>query len=70
MIETARSLLKAGEWDFSVFECSACGIDFFTEDHVPLTGVPGSARIERLLLPKWDIARSRAALHVISSTRH
>ena len=40
MIETPRSLRQDGEWVVSVFECAACGIDFFTEDHVPLTGLP------------------------------
>jgi hypothetical protein len=38
MSETPRSARQDGKWEFSVFECSACGLNFFTEDHVPLTG--------------------------------
>ena len=54
-----------GEWDVSVFECSACGIDFFTEDHVPLTGLarPGVG-------PRFIAAMKRMVLHTIPSTRH
>jgi hypothetical protein len=39
MDETPRSLRQDGTWELSVFECDACRLDFFTEDHVPLTGV-------------------------------
>ena len=48
MIETPRSAPGVGRWVLSVFECSACGLDFFTEDHVPLTGavVPERKRID------------------------
>ena len=38
MDETARSLRPDGKWETSTFHCVACGLDFFTEDHVPLTG--------------------------------
>jgi hypothetical protein len=38
MIETPRSLRQDGKWEISVFHCDACGLDFLTEDHVPLTG--------------------------------
>ena len=69
MIETPRSLREDGEWDVSVFECNACGIDFFTEDHVPLTGLPGFGDSKRARLPR-DTVRSRAARHAISPTRH
>jgi len=51
MIETPRSMKQDGEWEVSVFECSACGIDFFTEDHVPLTGLLAPALV-RALLPR------------------
>jgi hypothetical protein len=40
MRETAASWTKAGAWEISVFECKACGVVFFTEDHVPITGAP------------------------------
>ena len=69
MIETPRSLREDGEWDVSVFECNACGIDFFTEDHVPLTGLPGFGDSKLARFPR-DTVRSRAALHAISPTRH
>jgi hypothetical protein len=39
MIETPRSMRAEGEWDVNVFECSACCLDYFTEDHVPVTGL-------------------------------
>ena len=39
MIETPRSVRQDGPWEFSVFHCDACALDFFTEDHVPLIGV-------------------------------
>jgi hypothetical protein len=44
MSETPRSIRHDGKWELSVFECSACGLDFFTEDHVPLTGAVMSER--------------------------
>jgi hypothetical protein len=65
MIETPRSMKQDGEWDVSVFECSACGINFFTEDHVPLTGLarpPVGAR--------FIAAMKRMVLHTIRPTRH
>lgn len=68
MIETPRSLNHDGEWAVSVFECGACGIDFFTEDHVSLADPPGF--IEEHPRPKLNTARSRAVLHVVSPTRH
>jgi hypothetical protein len=68
MVETLRSQKHDGEWDLSVFECQACGIDFFTEDHVPLTGPPGLANEQAR--PKLAVARTRAVVHGISSTRH
>jgi hypothetical protein len=66
MIETPRSMRQEGEWDVSVFERQACGLDFFTEDHVPLTGlpVPGSIRA------RFVAAIKRAVLHTITPTRH
>jgi len=64
MIETPRSLRGEGEWDVSVFECSACHLDFFTEDHVPLTG-PAPGFGARLMG-----AMRRGVLHVITPTRH
>jgi hypothetical protein len=60
MVETSRSLHHDGEWNTSVFECNQCGIDFFTEDHIPLTGLPSPP----------DTARSREIFHTISPTRH
>ena len=69
MIETPRSLRQDGDWDVSVFKCSVCGIDFFTEDHCPFAGVPDPAlggERARLL----DAARSRAAFHAVSPARH
>jgi hypothetical protein len=64
MIETPRSMRAEGKWDVSVFQCDACGIDFFTEDHVPLTGpAPGiGARLVGAL--------RRGVLHLIAPTRH
>jgi hypothetical protein len=44
MSETARSIRHEGKWELSVFECSACGLEFFTEDHIPLTGAVMSER--------------------------
>lgn len=70
MMETPRSLSEDGDWDLSVFECKACGIDFFTQDHVPLTGLPGNARSARTLFPKLDTVRSREVFHAISTSRH
>ena len=70
MIETLRSLSQDGDWDLSVFECNACGIDFFTQDHVPLTGLPGNARSVRAQFPNLDTVRSREVLHAISTSRH
>jgi len=70
MIQTPRSLQNDGEWDVSVFECAVCGIDFFTEDHVPLTGTPGSTDSKPAKFPTLDTVRSRAALHALSPTRH
>jgi hypothetical protein len=70
MIETPRSLNQDGEWDLSVFECNSCGIDFFTQDHVPLTGLPGIDNRKRPRFPALDTVRSRAVLHAISPTRH
>ena len=70
MIETPRSMRRDGEWDFSVFECSMCGIDFFTEDHVPLTGLPGLRDKKRALVPTAEALRFHAALNAGSSTRH
>jgi hypothetical protein len=66
MVETPRSLKHDGDWEISVFGCSACGIDFFTEDHVPLTGlpVPGSASA------KFIAAMRRMVHHTIRPTRH
>ena len=40
MSETAASWTRVGKWEVSVFECNVCGIVFYTEDHVPLTGFP------------------------------
>jgi hypothetical protein len=65
MIETPRSMKQDGEWDVSVFECSACGIDFFTEDHVPLTGLARPRVGERFIA-----AMRRMILHTITPTRH
>jgi hypothetical protein len=28
----------------TVFECNACGVVFYTEDHVPITGLPIATR--------------------------
>ena len=73
MVETPRSLSQAGEWDLSVFECHVCGIDFFTTDHVPLTGLPGAPVSPSKPLAdttKLHTVRSRAIRHTISSTRH
>jgi hypothetical protein len=65
MIETPRSMKQDGEWDVSVFECSACGIDFFTEDHVPLTGL---ARPH--VGARFVAAMRRMVLHTVTPTRH
>ena len=65
MIETPRSMRAEGEWDVSVFECNACHLDFFTEDHVPLTGLPAPGIAARVVA-----AITRAVHHTISSTRH
>jgi hypothetical protein len=40
MSETATSWTRVGKWEVSAFECNGCGIVFYTEDHVPLTGLP------------------------------
>ena len=48
MVETPRSLRQDGKWDLSVFECSACRLDFFTEDHVPFTGAVMSEPRKRI----------------------
>jgi hypothetical protein len=48
MTETPRSLRQEGEWEFSVFECSACRLGFFTEDHIPLTGAPKDNTPQRI----------------------
>ena len=60
MVETTRSLNRDCEWNTSVFECNQCGIDFFTQDHIPLTG----------LASRPGTARSREIFHTISPTRH
>ena len=65
MIETPRSMRADGDWDVSVFECSACGLDFFTQDHVPLTGLPAPGFGARFMA-----AISRAIHHTIRPTRH
>jgi hypothetical protein len=64
MIETPRSMRADGEWDVSVFECSACHLDFFTEDHVPLTGPPVPGIGTRLMG-----AIRRAVHHTVTPTR-
>jgi hypothetical protein len=66
MIETPRSLRQDGEWVVSVFECAACGIDFFTEDHVPLTGLPPPLSISA----QFIAAMKRMVHHTITPTRH
>ncbi len=66
MIETPRSLKQDGEWDVSVFECNPCGIDFFTEDHVPLTGLPAPTGVGA----RFIAAMKRMVLHTITPTRH
>lgn len=66
MTETPRSLSHDGEWDVSVFECSTCGIDFFTEDHVPLTGLP----VLDIVSARFAAEIKRAILHTITSTQH
>jgi hypothetical protein len=65
MIETPRSMRQDGEWDISVFECNACGIDFFTEDHVPLTGLARPRVGARFIA-----AMRRMVLHTVTPTRH
>ena len=45
MIETPQSMRAEGEWDVSVFECSMCRLDYFTEDHVPVTGLSDRPRV-------------------------
>jgi hypothetical protein len=65
MVETPRSMQVEGEWEVSVFECAACGIDFFTEDHVPLTGV-ASPRVGA----RFIAAMRRMVLHTITPTQH
>ena len=32
----------ADESVLTVFECNSCGVVFYTEDHIPLTGLPAS----------------------------
>ena len=64
MIETPRSMRADGEWEVSVFECGACHIDFFTKDHVPLTGPAPS------IAARVASAIRRGVLHVITPTRH
>ena len=66
MVETPRSMKHDGEWDVSVFECSVCGIDFFTEDHVPLTGLPISSGVGA----RFIAAMKRMIHHTITPTRH
>src|SRR5665213_797955 len=65
MVETPRSMRAEGEWDVSVFECSTCHLDFFTEDHVPLAGSPAPGIGTRLMG-----AIRRAVHHTITPTRH
>ena len=66
MVETPRSLRHDGNWEISVFECEACGLDFFTEDHVPLVGLPAPASFSARLIA----AMSRMVHHTIKPTRH
>ena len=40
MRETPASWNRVGKWEISVFVCGACGVVFYTEDHVPLAGLP------------------------------
>jgi hypothetical protein len=58
MIETPQSMRAEGEWDVNVFECSVCGLDYFTEDHVPVTGLP-----DRPGVGAQFIAAKRMVLH-------
>ena len=66
MIETPRSMRAEGEWDVNVFECSVCGLDYFTEDHVPVTGLSDRPRVGA----QFIAAMRRMVLHTITPTRH
>ena len=48
MDETPRSLRHDGKWEISTFHCETRGLDFLTEDHVPLTGEVMSEPRKRL----------------------
>lgn len=66
MVETPRSLKQDGDWDLSIFECTTCRLDFFTQDHVPLVGLPEPASISA----RFIAAMSRMVHHTIKPTRH
>jgi hypothetical protein len=66
MVETPRSIRAEGDWDVSVFECNACHLDFFTEDHVPLVGLPAPGSVTA----RFVAAMKRMVHHTITPTRH
>jgi hypothetical protein len=65
MIETPRSMRAEGEWDVSVFECSTCRLDYFTEDHVPLTGLSARPSVGA----RFIAAMRRMVQHTTTPTR-
>ena len=66
MVETPRSLKQDGDWDLSIFESATCRLDFFTQDHVSLAGLPAPASISA----RFIAAMSRMVHHTTKPTRH